>query len=426
VAVRQILGMLTFLLPAAVGVAADDAYHRAGSEPLEYHGPGREEPAPENLREIRIGYFGPVDPAHPEGGDVWTAVDLAFQEANREGGYRGIPFRLVPGWSGDPWGNGAAQVAKMVYADQVWAVIGSINGGSTHLAEQVVAKARVPLISPVAGDRTVHGAQVPWMFSCVPGDHEQAAALASAIVRRLGGAPFAIVSTTDHDSRVLAGELTQRLSRAGHGPARRLELKSGLGADASRVLDNALSAPLGAMVVIAGAEDSASLVAALRDRSFPGLIFGGPSMGRRAFLDAAGPAADGVLFPLLYAPAGSDPFGRAFREESGGMPDYAAAHAYDAARLLIRAIREAGPNRAAIRDALRGLGPFEGVTGIVEWDTLGQNARPVPLGTIRAGVPVPVEAGSWSCAAESSTRGRLRSLDRECARMTPDSLRQGC
>jgi len=117
-------------------------------------------------------------------------------------------------------------------------------------------------------------------------------------------------------------------------------------------------------------------------------------MGRRAFLEAAGPAADGVLFPLLYTPSILDRFGGAFQGQSGRMPDYAAAHAYDAARLLIRAIREAGPNRAAIRDALRDLGPVEGVTGLVEWDALGQNARPVRLGTIRAGVPVPANAGS--------------------------------
>ena len=73
---------------------------------VEYAGPGREEPAPADVDEVRIGYFGPSDPAHPAGGDLWLAAGMAIEDANTAGGLNGTPFRLVPVWSENPWGTG--------------------------------------------------------------------------------------------------------------------------------------------------------------------------------------------------------------------------------------------------------------------------------------------------------------------------------
>ncbi len=100
---------------------------------------------------------------------MWNAACLAVEQANRAGGYNGLPFRLVAGWSDNPWGSGVTEVARMAYVHKVWAIIGGIDGPSTHLAEQVVAKARLTLLSSASTDKTVNLANVPWMFSCLPG-----------------------------------------------------------------------------------------------------------------------------------------------------------------------------------------------------------------------------------------------------------------
>ena len=54
-------------------------YKDAPQKPLGYYGPGREEPEPQGLREVLIGYFGPSDPRHPEGGPLWLAATQAVQ-----------------------------------------------------------------------------------------------------------------------------------------------------------------------------------------------------------------------------------------------------------------------------------------------------------------------------------------------------------
>ena len=120
-------------------------------------------------------------------------------------------------------------------------------------------------------------------------------------------------------------------------------------------------------------------------------------MGRRGFIEEAGKAAEGVVFPLLYAGSTRSktplPDGQGFEEKFtmrfGKQPDYLAAHTYDAVNLLVAAIRKAGLNRVRICDAVREISPWQGVTGSIQWDGLGSNCRRVALGTIRNGRVLP-------------------------------------
>jgi branched-chain amino acid transport system substrate-binding protein len=391
----RIFNAIFILLALSFVVWAGDTYpqktssHKvffdARKHQTNYVGPGREKSPPTNIRQVSIGYFGPDTASHPQGGDMWRAASLAIEEANKSGGYKGLPFRLVAGWSDNPWGTGISKVVRMAYVDEVWAIIGGIDGPSTHLAEQVVAKARLTLLSPASTDKTVNLANVPWMFSSLTGDHLQAPVLADAISSYVGRKPFILLSATDHDSHVFTVELNKSLNQKKIAPSYHFEFKHS-NEDYTELVEKITKSNAHALVVIAGAQQSAHLISAVREKSFSGLIFGGPSMGRRHFLEEAGKAAEGVIFPLLYTTGkNSDSFEKKFTSRFGYRPDYLAAHTYDTVNLIITAIRKAGLNRARIRDAVRELSPWTGVTGAIRWDTLGGNSRAVQLGTVRAG-----------------------------------------
>ena len=391
----RLIVALALALVAAPGVSSSGGDAEDPDPPLpffdatrqrtEYVGPGREDPEPTGIDEIRIGYFGPSDPSHPLGGDMWLASRLAVEEANRDGGYRGIPFRLVPAWSDTPWGTGVAGLARMVYSEGVWAIVGSIDGASTHLAEQVVAKARLTLINPAGTDKTVNLANVAWMFSCLPADDALAQALAPVIKERVDSRPFIVLSATDHDSHHAATELTTYLGREGVSPLYLLEFESGT-TDFSSILERVATSDAAAVVVFAGPLDSARVVSALHRLDGDLAVFGSHSMGRRAFLEAAGSAADGIVFPLpCDAALFSGSFAGEFLSRFGRRPDCTAAQTYDATRMTIEAIREAGLNRARIRDAVQALSPWTGVSGTIEWSSLGQNEREVRPATIEGG-----------------------------------------
>jgi branched-chain amino acid transport system substrate-binding protein len=370
--------------------AAGPAKQGAVGAPLEYAGPGREIPDPA-VTEVRIGYFGPSEPAHADGGDAWRAAQLAIDEANRQGGYRGKPFRLVAGWSDDPWTAGARHVTEMVFVDKVWALIGGIDGPSAPLAGQVTAKANLALVSPVSTDRTANAAFVPWMFSLLPGDDVLAPLEAERIALEPGAGALVVISGDDHDSRVFWARLTAALAKRKIVARSHFVYASAPG-DPGPVVSRAIAARPGALVVLAAPAASARLVVALRDAGYAGRIFGGPWMGRRAFVEKAGRAAEDVVFPLLYvAKDGAEKkFAAEFTARYKCPPDYAAAGTYDAVTLVVAAVRKAGLNRARIHDALRGLSGWKGGLGEVRWDRLGGNTRPVTLGAIRDGHAVPL------------------------------------
>jgi branched-chain amino acid transport system substrate-binding protein len=356
------------------GAPQDDRpYKKSSPEPLDFRGPGREKAEPQ-VDEVLLGWFGPGDPNHPDFGDYWRGAVLALDRENAAGGYRGKRFRLEPAWSETPWKAGVVDVARLVQDRGAWAVIGGVDGTTTHLAVQLALKSYFLLLSPGSTDVTADDANVPWLFSLSPSDAAIAGPLADLVAAEAARGPFVVAASTDHDAHaglvsVRRALLAKRLSAAGvvefatadpDFPA----LAGRLVRERPRVL-----------VVLAPSTVAGHLVAAIRGTGWTGTIVGGATLGRAAFARSAGAAADGVL---AWAPAGGGPgggeFPAAYESRWGEPPDEAACRGYDAVKLVAAAVRQAGLNRVRIRDAVRDLSPWTGACGRVHWDPRGRNA----------------------------------------------------
>lgn len=406
---------------------------------LGYHGPSDDFT---NLTELKIGWFGPTNVNDPLHGDVWWAVNFAIEEANSRALQNvvpgsdslSLPLRLIPRWAVDPWGSGISQLARMIYDQQPLALLGSIDSASTHLAEQVSVKTQVVLVSPIATDKSVTLAGVPWMFACAPSDaaiaqvlvREVLVSLKEAAAKTLEASPnprLVLIACTDHESRMTVREVVKELSRNGRLPDYRFDVPPGA-QNINEQMAAAKQARPAVLLIVAGPEDSARLVRAARMRISPGKevvseqsdesagtsptravartvwpcqIFGTHAMARTLFIRLAGADAEGVRFPLLFLPDPTDAvaarFVERFARARGYPPDHAAALACDATRLLIEAIRRAGPNRGRIREAIVGLSPWHGVSGGIEFDGTGQNARKtLGMATVHNGIVTPMPA----------------------------------
>jgi ABC-type branched-subunit amino acid transport system substrate-binding protein len=340
-----------------------------------YDGPGGDEPEPTDLKEVRIGYFGPSDAAHIEGGSFWQGSSRAIDEANQEGGYKGLPFRLIAKWSESPWKAGGRMMVELAYVDRVWATIGSIDGVATHIAEQVVAKVQLPLVDPGSTDRSVNAAMVPWMFSCLPNDPAIAAALCPQLAREAGQEGPVLLVSTGHDERHMAEEFRQWFAAKEPGIARLLEFEPG-----DDHLETVARQAVGAraVLVLGGVADTARVVKLLRAESGKTVVYAGPAAAKSSFSMVAGEAAELVRCPLLARPA---PPGWA----SGTGQDYAALQSYDAARMVVSSIRTGGLNRFRICRALAKMTPWQGAAGEVRWSALNRNSRPAAVAIIRGG-----------------------------------------
>ena len=280
----------------------------------------------------------------------------------------------------------------MAYEHGVWAILGAIDGASTHLAEQVALKARLTLLSSGSTDKTASMASVPWYFSLLPSDEVQMPVLAAALADAAADGPFAVAAAAEHDAHAALVELRRALSMRRLTPESLLEfdpVDGDLGPLAAHLLERRPRA----LVVLAPPVAAARLVTEVRRRGHLGPVLGGAPLALASFGRAAGPAAEGVIVPRLWQPSPEwDSFAGAYETRWGEPPDHGAAWSYDAVRLVAEATRLTGLNRPRIRDAVRALAPWRGVAGTVRWDTLCRNEMPVGLATWRGGRLQPVPA----------------------------------
>ena len=105
-------------------------------------------------------------------------------------------------------------------------------------------------------------------------------------------------------------------------------------------------------------------------------------------LQVAGKAADGCYFSNQFS--AGDPssvvqeFAKIYREKFGSLPDNFAALGYDAASVILDAIKRAGSaNPEAIRDALAVTKDFQGVSGKITIDAQRNASKPAVILAIK-------------------------------------------
>ncbi len=384
---------LTALLMMQGAVSQEPPYQDFKQAGAGFYGDGREDPDPANLPAVRIGVLGPAKLR--EGLQQRTGIQLAIEDANRRGGYcpkqnpsgsdreevahdhgRCIPYEMIFRADDGPWGVGARQVVQLAYEDRVWAIIGGLDGQQTHLAELVVAKAWVPVVSPGATDSTIDYANVPWVFRAVPSDTEQVSALLDLAEQR---GYRHLVALTEIQREAHSGYL--RLKEGTDRRHRPLEMHLEYSPqNPMEIIPRLSGVPVDALLIWGRAESALTLISGLRKAGIKVPILGPATLATPQV--AQSPESLGDL--TVASPCDlsrSDPeylaFARRFKERTGDSPSAVALYSYDVARLVIEAVEAGGLNRARIRDRLSAT-DFAGLTGKIVFTSLGGNpAKPV-------------------------------------------------
>jgi len=347
-----------------------------------FYGAGREEPDPERLNAVRVGVLGPEK--DPAGMELRIGVELALEEANHRGGYRGrIPYEMTFRPDDGFWGVAASRVVDLAYEDKVWTIIGGLDGQRTHIAELIVAKAWVPVVSPWATDSSVDYANVPWVFRCAPADISQVDLLVD-YARKQGFKNLVALTQIEREAHTGFQRLNEKLERERLPLAAHLQYPS---ADPTQVVARVGEFAPDAILVWGSARTAIPLIEGLRSAGICVPVLGPSALATREMASKSSSVGKVVVaapFDLSGNSGSLISFAARFRARSGSDPSALACYAYDTARLVVAAIESAGLNRARIRDALAGIA-FEGITGRIAFDSLrGNSATPV-LMTARNG-----------------------------------------
>jgi branched-chain amino acid transport system substrate-binding protein len=384
-----------------------EPYDRNYIHPNIYSGAGRDVPEPKDVKEVRIGFFGPVAP-NPEsvfGLRMMHGAQLAVEEANAHGGYGGKPFKLMPhndydNWQAkavygedrptDPaiWGSASNEAVKMIYDDQDWAIFGSISSESTHIALRVALRAEIPIVNSASTDPTIPETYIPWYFTDLQDDRVQCLTLARHIFTELGMKRVAILRVNSRYGRFGVLKLRDAARRLGHPIVIEQKYLPG-DTDFTKQLQVIRSSRADSIVLWADETQAATILKEMRAAGMKQRVFGAYRTLGPTLLAEAGSAAEGFEAVFPYDPTRNDPrwldFNKRFEARFHEKPEQFASLAYDAMNALLDSICKAGLNRARIHDALANIEEYDGVTGHMVFDPNQKNVAPMYLGTVHNG-----------------------------------------
>lgn len=399
---QRLLGFATLFavlgapsLARAQRVQTSAPYDSISAEGVSYSGAGREHAYDLKGPVIRIGIIAPLQgPEKQDGKLIVQAAQMALKDEANHPLPGGLRLELAVGdESGPAWGHAAESIMRLVLDDHAIAVVTSASGSTAHLAEQVCNRIGVPVLT-VSTDATTTELNLPWIIRVGPSDDLQAQAIARDIYRRRGLKRVLLVTGSDHDGRVGGRKFTEAVHQLGVSAPDSLVLNP-LQLDVSAFVGLLKAKSPQAVVMWVRPENSRTLLEAMEREQIDPAVY--------LSQEAAQPGAD-VEFPrpgfetvakksqgdAIYSVAsaqGATPSARSFAQRYlfavGSPPSPIAAEAYDAIRLVARAVREAGPNRARVRDEILSVQNVSGVSGTISFDDQGNNRASVRLVRLR-------------------------------------------
>jgi len=360
--------------------------------PIEFYGAGREKTAPKDLKEVRIGFLGPLTTSVlvPQGIQMLQGATLAVEEANKKGGYKGLPFKVMPHNDAGLWGAAANEVVKMD-DEKVWAFLGSIDDIVSHVALRAALKLEIYMVCTGDPDPTFTETNIPWQCRVITDDRQSGYALVNYIHKKKGHKRVAMIRVNGRYGRVGVKEYADAASRLGFPFVIEERFNDGE-TDFKTQIERVKKTNPDAILLWGNAKESALILQQVRAAGLKQPVFGSDRMVNPEFLKIAGPLAEGIVTTCQYNPNSTDPKYLAFKanyiKRFKQDPDVFAAHAYDGMSLLIDAIKKVGLNRVLIRDVIAGLKEFQnypGVTGKIVFDHSWNDVSDIFMAEVRNG-----------------------------------------
>jgi len=360
-----------------------DAYVKHFMEPWPFRGAGREKEEPTGLETVRIGILAPLENSKdaPKGKQMMQGATLAFEQANAQGGYKGITFELMPHNDVGLWGAAANEVVSMD-DEGVWAILGSLNDIVTHVAIRVALKCEIPVINMADPDPTLTETGIPWVIRVISDDRQSSYALANKIYRVDGLNRVSLLRVNSRYGRVGTVEFKDVSRRMGHPVAVEMRFEDGH-TDFSDQLLKIEKNNSEAIVLWGDSKELGLIVNQMKEMGMNFPIYTCDRAITPEFLEIAGNNANGIISTCQYNPkSGSSlykKFSADYFERFNEEPGVFAVHSYDAANITIKAIHKAGLNRVLIRDLITDMNTFQNYNGAsgeivfdASWNDVGQ------------------------------------------------------
>lgn len=309
------------------------------------------------------------------GGPEARTLEMMVAETNAKGGINGNPIELiVKDSAGNP--EKAVSFAKqLIEEDKVLAIIGPSSSGETMNIKKIAEDGKTPLLSCAAAEVIVDPV-ASYVFK-TPQKDSDAVKMIYKEMNKLGLTGIAVLADNTGFGKAGAEQLVKIAPDFGISIVEN-EVYDKAATDLSAVVAKIKANKDVQAVVNWSVVPAQSIVAKnIRQAGWGVPIFQSHGFGNIKFVEAAGAAAEGIIFPagrlLIAADLPADhpqkallvKYTKDYEEKyKGEIVSTFGGHAYDALVILEAAVKTAGNDRAKVRAAIEGLQNLPGTAGI--------------------------------------------------------------
>ncbi len=330
---------------------------------------------------IKIGYYGDMTGQTSSfGQSTKNGIELAFEEINKAGGVNGKQLQLI---SEDDQGRpeqAKTVVSKLVNQDRVVAVLGEVASTNSLAAAPVAQEAKIPMITPSSTNPKVTEVGDYISRVCFI-DPFQGAVMAKFAGNTLKAKTAAILGDVNSDySKGLTKFFEEEFNKQG-GKVVANESYTQTDPDFKGQLTKIRDLNPD-VLYIPGYYGQVGIIAKqARELGMNMPLLGGDGWDSPELWKLGGGALKNAYISNHYsadnpAPVVQD-FVKNYQAKFGVVPDSLAALAYDAAKVLVDAIKRAGgTDSAKLKDAINATKNFAGVTGAISLDASRNAVKP--------------------------------------------------
>lgn len=316
------------------------------------------------------------------GRSIIHGAELAVEEANKNGGIGGKKIILIKEDDGGLVGEGAFFAYRLTRTDMILGVIGHLNSDISIPASEFYRRAKIPQISPGSTSPyfTEREAMRGYVFRTIGRDDNQGKLLADYVIDHNFKRVVILYNDRDY-GRSLAGEFAKSL-KVNPNPNSRPQIVYYNMIEVGRTDYGALLSQLSSyspdVVFLAGEHDDAGHL--VKDFKKYGLVntrfIGGDGIDNAEFIKIGGKNTEGAVV-ISPAPILDKGFVEEYKEHFNQEPTGYAANSYDAANILISAIKKVKEKSTEkIAHEISETKDFKGVTGTITFDKNGDLTSP--------------------------------------------------
>jgi len=342
---------------------------------------------------VKIGIMLPLTgDAALYGESIGTALELAKEEINAEGGILGRKVELVLEDSACNANEGVKAINSLVNLKGLKLIIAAECSGPSLAAAPVAEDAKALYLVAVASNPDIKYAG-DYVFRIAPSDAQQGKDIAQ-IVYSGGFRNTAVLFMDNAYGEGIAGVFMKEIERLDGKVAIKQRFNQDDSDFRTQLLKTKETSP-DSLFVVGYPQAYQLIIKQMYELGLDAQIFAGDTFKEASIVEALGDKVEGAIFSA-YAESNSDEF-RQFKEayrkkygkEYGPYGDYG----YDSLYVLKAGIEYAKSfDPEVLKEKLYGL-EYRGVTGLTKFDSYGEVDKPFGIMTVKNGEFVPYEAG---------------------------------